>query len=129
MKSGRRLQITAHATTHATTYADGFLRVISGQLLGPYSSRLTDRLLHFADSTPKHRLVAMRHRGGDWARISDVQAMRSGRSIAEYLIHCSASAERPVFILAVNNVQHLLLTLGAMLTGTLLIPFQRCTSP
>ena len=129
MKSGRRLQIAAHATTHATMHADGSLRVISGQLLGAYSSRLTDRLLHFADPTPKHFLVAIRHRGGNWTRISDGQALRSGRSIAQWLIRSGASAERPVFILAGNNVEHLLLTLRAMLTGTLLLPFQRRTPP
>ena len=129
IKSSRRLQIAAHSTTHATTHADGSLRVISTQAFGAYSSRLTDRLLRFADPTPKHTLAAMHYQGGDWVRISDAQALRSARSIAQWLIHSGASAKRPVAILAGNDIEHLLPALGAMLTGVPLFPSQRRTSP
>lgn len=58
--------------------------------------------------------------GGDWRRISYAHALHSARCIAQGLIDLSLLAERPVAILSDNDLEHLLLSLGAMLAG---IPF------
>ena len=94
--------------------------VTSAEPLLPFPDRLTDRLLHFATTTPDHTRVAKRHQGGDWVRVSDAQARHRPRCIALALIDRDASGERPVAILFDNDIEHLLLTLGAMLAG---VPF------
>ncbi len=116
----RELPLGGSLAAHFTTHDDGSLRVTSSEPLGDYPKRLTDRLLHFAAATPTHTLVAKRRQGGDWVRIGYAQALHSARSIAQWLINSGASVERPLAILSDNDIEHLLLTLGAMLAG---VPF------
>ena len=116
----RDLPLGGSLAAHFITHADGSLRVTSSEPLGDYPRRLTDRLLHHATATPDHTLVAKRHQGGDWVRISYAQALGHARSIAQWLIDSGASVERPLAILSDNDIEHLLLTLGAMLAG---VPF------
>jgi feruloyl-CoA synthase len=103
--------------------ADGATLVISREPLAPYPVRLTDRLLEWAERTPERTLVAKREsgeKGGDWRRVSYGEAVRSARAIAQALLDRGLSAERPVAILSDNDIEHLLLGLGAMLAG---VPF------
>ena len=100
--------------------ADGSTLVFSREPLAPYPERLTDRLLEWAGRDPDRILVAKRVRGGDWRRISYAQALQSARAIAQALIDRGVSAERPIAILSDNDIEHLLLALGAMLAG---VPF------
>ena len=100
--------------------ADGCTLVTSTEPLRPYPARLTDRLLHWASVAPERTLVAKRQHGGDWRRIGYAQALHSARCIAQALIDMKLSAHRPVAILSDNDIEHLLLTLGAMLAG---VPF------
>ncbi|HWI10968.1 MAG TPA: feruloyl-CoA synthase [Burkholderiaceae bacterium] len=100
--------------------ADGGTIVTSTEALLPYAARLTDRLLHWAEHAPERTLVAKRVDGGDWRRVSYAQALVAARSIAQALIDHGLSAERPLAILSDNDIEHLLLGLGAMLAG---VPF------
>ncbi|MDP3821250.1 MAG: feruloyl-CoA synthase [Burkholderiales bacterium] len=102
------------------TAADGSTLVTSTEALQPYPKRLTDRLLHWAAVEPDHTLAAKRHQGGDWRRISYAQALHSARCIAQALIDMKLSVDRPVAILSDNDLEQLLLGLGAMLAG---VPF------
>ena len=102
------------------TRADGSQVVTSTEPLQPYATRLTDRLLHWAEATPDQTLVAKRVDGGDWRRVSDAEALASARSIAQALLDHGLSVERPLAILSDNDIEHLLLGLGAMLAG---VPF------
>ncbi len=99
------------------TRADGALQVVSTEALGPFPTRLTDRLLHWAAVDPGHALAAQRERGGDWRRVSYAEALHRARCIAQALIDLKLSADRPLAILSGNDLDHLLLGLGAMLTG------------
>ncbi|WP_127995655.1 feruloyl-CoA synthase [Piscinibacter defluvii] len=99
---------------------DGSTLVTSAEPLGDYPRRLTDRLLHWAEHSPGHTLVARRHLGGDWHRISYAEAVATARSIAQALLDLDLSKDRPVAILSENDLEHLLLGLGAMFAG---VPF------
>ncbi len=99
---------------------DGSTLVTSTEPLAPYPTRLTDRLLHWAATEPEHTLAAKRHQGGDWRRISFREALHSARCIAQGLIDLKLSVDRPVAILSDNDLEQLLLSLGAMLAG---VPF------
>ncbi len=100
--------------------ADGSTVVVSREPLGPYPERLTDRLLEWAKRAPERTLVAKRIGGGDWRRVSYAEAVRSARAIAQALLDRGVSVDRPIAILSDNDVEHLLLALGAMLAG---VPF------
>ncbi|MGZ5275166.1 MAG: feruloyl-CoA synthase [Caldimonas sp.] len=96
---------------------DGSTLVVSHEALQPYARRLTDRFLHWAEQAPERTLVAKRVKGGEWRRVSYAEALRGARSIAQALIDRGVSVERPVAILSDNDIEHLLLALGAMLAG------------
>jgi len=116
----RELPLGGSLSAHFATAADGSTLVMSTEALQPYPTRLTDRLLHWAAVAPDHTLAAKRHQGGDWRRISYAQALHSARCIAQALIDMKLSADRPVAILSDNDLEQLLLGLGAMLAG---VPF------
>jgi feruloyl-CoA synthase len=100
--------------------ADGSTIVVSREPLAPYPARITDRLLEWAERAPERTLVAKRVRGGDWRRVGWRDAVQSARAIAQALLDRRVSVDRPVAILSDNDIEHLLLALGAMLAG---VPF------
>ncbi len=100
--------------------ADGTTLVTSTEPLGEYPVRLTDRLLHWASVSPDHTLAAKRVNGGDWRRISYGEAVESAKRIAQWLLDLGVSVQHPVAILSDNDLEHLLLGLGAMFAG---VPF------
>ena len=100
--------------------ADGSTLVVSREPLGDYPARITDRFLEWAERAPERTLVAKRVRGGDWRRVSWRDAVQSARAIAQALLERDVSVDRPVVILSDNDIEHLVLALGAMLAG---VPF------
>ncbi len=116
----RDVPLGGSLSANFATAADGSTLVTSTEALQPYPLRLTDRLLHWAAASPDHTLAAKRHQGGDWRRISYAQAVHSARCIAQALIDLKLSVDRPVAILSDNDLEQLLLGLGAMLAG---VPF------
>jgi feruloyl-CoA synthase len=116
----RELPLGGSLTAHFKSAADGSTLVSSTEALLPYPRRLTDRLLHWANVAPERTLAAKRHQGGEWRHISYAQALHSARCIAQALLDLKLSAEWPVAILSDNDLEHLLLGLGAMLAG---VPF------
>ena len=92
------------------------------QDLGPYPTRLTDRLVHWAQERPDHTLFARRVKNadgssGDWKHISFAQALDAARRIGQGLLNRGLSAERPVLILSENDLEHALLALGCLYAG------------
>ncbi len=124
----RHLPLGGSLAADFTARPDGATLVLSTEPLRDYPQRLTDRLIHFATTRPEHTLVAKRERGGDWRRISYAQALAAARSIAQALIDRKLSAERPVAILSDNDIEHLLLGLGAMLAGVPYAPISAAYS-
>ena len=116
----RALPLGGSLAATLTPRPDGSTLVTSTEALAPYPVRLTDRLIHWAAAEPEHTLAAKRHQGGDWRRISYREALHSARCIAQGLIDLKLSVDRPVAILSDNDLEQLLLSLGAMLAG---VPF------
>jgi feruloyl-CoA synthase len=100
--------------------ADGTTLVTSSEALQPYPRRLTDRLVHWAEVDPDHTLAAQRDASGQCRRLSYAQALHSARGIAQALLDLGLSPGKPVAILSDNDLEHLLLSLGALLAG---VPF------
>ena len=116
----RPLPLGGSLAAHFEQRADGTTLVTSAEPLAAYPQRLTDRLLHWAAIAPDHTLAAKRVNGGDWRRISYAEAVDAAKRIAQSLLDMGLSAQHPVAILSDNDLEHLLLGLGAMFAG---VPF------
>jgi feruloyl-CoA synthase len=88
--------------------------------LGEYPLRLTDRLLHWANTAPDRIFMAERASGGGWRQITYAQLLAASRHIASGLLARCLSAEKPVVILSGNSIDHALVAFGALYAG---IPF------
>ena len=113
----RALPLGGSLAAEFSQRSDGSTVVVSREPLGPYPDRITDRLLDWAARAPERTLIAKRVKGGDWRRVSYAEAVHGARAIAQALLDRGVSAERPVAILSDNDIEHLLLALGAMLAG------------
>jgi len=101
---------------------NGALYVRATQDLQPHPVRLTDRLAHWARTTPDRTWMAQRVKNADgslgqWRHISYQQAWQSARRIAQALLNLGLNAERPVVILSENDLDHALLSLGCLVAG------------
>lgn len=99
---------------------DGTIYLRPKQLLGDYPIRITDRLHHWANTTPDRVFMAEREGGRGWRKITYAELLTASRHIASSLIARGLSAERPVVILSGNSIDHALLAFGALYAG---IPF------
>ncbi|CAB3708081.1 feruloyl-CoA synthase [Paraburkholderia rhynchosiae] len=89
----------------------------SAALPGAYPKRLTDRLASGARAHPDRWLVARRGADGQWHGISYAQMLQHARAIGQALLDRKLSAERPVAILSGNDLEHMMIALGAMWAG------------
>ena len=105
---------------------DGSVQYLTADVtLQPFSERMSDRLIHWANTTPDETFVAQRERLadgklGDWRRVSYAQALDAARRIGQALLDRGLSQERPVVVLSDNGIDHALLALGCIYAG---IPF------
>jgi len=113
----RPLRVGGSLDAVFTPRPDGTTLVTSAEPLGAYPRRLTDRLLHWAERTPGRTLAARRDAAGGWRHLSYAQAVDGARRIAQALLDMGLSVERPLAILSDNDLEHLLLGLGAMFAG------------
>lgn len=99
---------------------DGTIYLRPKHPLGDYPARITDRLHHWAKTTPDRVFMAERDGGRGWRKITYAELLTASRHIASSLIARGLSAERPVVILSGNSIDHALLAFGAFYAG---IPF------
>lgn len=115
----RMVQLGGHEINF---YADrGNLYLSPKQALQVYPQKLTDRLIHYATHTPDQLFVAKRDQQGEWIKLSYAETLRRAWPIAQALRHrTQLSDQRPIVILSGNDLEHLTLSMAAMLAG---IPF------
>ncbi len=102
--------------------SDGTIYLQSTHALAPYPDKVTERLEHWARTTPDQTFLAQRDAVGAWRTISYAQALAHVCSIGEALIGRDLSAERPIVILSGNDIEHALLGLGALYAGIAYAP-------
>jgi feruloyl-CoA synthase len=101
----------------------GGVRYLQGVgTLEAYAPRMTDRLVHWAETQPDRVFMARRERRadgstGDWITVTWREAHAQARSIGQALLDRGLSPERPLAILGENGLEHALLALGAMVVG------------
>ncbi|MEX7479669.1 AMP-binding protein, partial [Acinetobacter baumannii] len=101
-------------------YKDQTLYISPKEQLKPYPQKLTDRLIHFAQTKPDHIFAAKRNAQGEWVKLSYAEVLQRAWHIAQALHDRNLSQERPLVILSGNDLEHLTLSMGAMLAG---VPF------
>ncbi|MCJ0761603.1 feruloyl-CoA synthase [Variovorax terrae] len=98
----------------------------STEPLGDFPRRLSDRLEHWARTTPDRVLAAQRDPavpgGGDWLHVTYGQMLERARAVGQALLERGADVERPLAILSGNDLEHLTLAMGAMWAGVPWVP-------
>src|SRR3954469_10910174 len=102
--------------------SDGTIRARSPYPLGPYPSKITERLEYWADVAPSRVFLASRNEAGGWRTLTYGDALRRVRNVAQALLDRQLSNERPVVILSGNSIEHAVLALGAMYAGIMYVP-------
>jgi feruloyl-CoA synthase len=95
--------------------ADGTIRMLAREPLGPYPDRFHDHLTHWAKERPARTFLAERQPGREgWAQISYAETAQQVALIARALAQRNLGPDRPVLILSGNAIEHQLLALAAM---------------
>ncbi|WP_315753535.1 MULTISPECIES: feruloyl-CoA synthase [unclassified Bradyrhizobium] len=99
---------------------DGTIYLRPKQPLGDYPPRITDRLHHFAKTTPERVFMAERVGPEGWRELTYATLLAASRHIASGLLARGLSPDRPVMILSGNSIDHALVAFGALYAG---VPF------
>jgi feruloyl-CoA synthase len=102
--------------------ASGNTYLAASRRLGPYPDRITERLEHWARTTPDRVFLAQRDASGDWICLTYAQTLDRVRRIAQGLLDRRLSPERSLVILSGNSIEHALLAFAAMYAGVLYAP-------
>ncbi len=115
----RFVKLGSHETY--VEYKNGALYISPKEELKPYPKKLTDRLLQYAETHPERIFAAKRGPSGQWIELTYAETVKRAWHIAQSLKqYPHLSTERPIVILSGNDLEHLTLSMGAMLAG---IPF------
>lgn len=96
--------------------ADGVRYISCEHPLGDYPRAMTDRLQHWAETTPDQVFLAERA-GAGWRTVTYAAAWRTVQALAQMLLGHDLSESRPLLILSGNDIEHALLGYAAMLIG------------
>lgn len=99
------------------TRANGATYVWRADELGAYPDRMTERLEHWARTTPERTWIAARAKDGSWRRISYGEALMRVRSLGQGLMNLGLGPDHPVLILSGNSIEHALIALAAQHVG------------
>ena len=97
--------------------ADGTMLVWRSDKLGPYPDRMTDRLVHWAETAPERPWMAERDAVGGWRTVSYAEVLDKVRRIGHAVLARGLSADRPLLILSGNAIEHAMMALGAQYVG------------
>ena len=115
----RLVKLGSHET--AFHYNGQTLYISPTEQLLPCPQKLTDRLIENAQKYPERVFVAKRDETGQWIELTYAETLNRAWHIAQSLKQYShLSTDRPIVILSGNDLEHLTLSMGAMLAG---IPF------
>ena len=96
---------------------DGTIYIRQLGELPPPPQRISDRLRHWAETTPDHTFIADRGPDGEWRKLSYRETLERARRLGQKLVELGLSTERPVLILSGNDIEHAQLALACILVG------------
>jgi feruloyl-CoA synthase len=119
-----RIREVRIAATEATVRfgIDGVVYMQSPHPLGPYPTRLTERLEEWAVRAPDRPFLAQRESPRTWRCLTYSQVLSRVRNLSQALIDRGLSQTTPLVILSGNSIEHALLALASMYAGVLYAP-------
>lgn len=115
--------------TRKSTHADGSILLKLEQPLADFPEKLTEKLIHWAATTPNKTFIARRSSlsfGEGWGEVSYSETLQKVKSIAQYLLNQDFSDGQTIVILSENSLEHALLALAALHIG---IPYSPISPP
>jgi feruloyl-CoA synthase len=97
--------------------ADGIIHIRTAQVLGPYHSKLSEPLEHWAKAAPERVFLGQRDAEGRWRTLSYAQVLAQVQRIGAALLRRGLSADKPIAIISGNDIEHALLGLAAIYVG------------
>src|SRR5262249_37302610 len=122
MGSGAEARLLASPKAVTGPAADGCLLLRSAEPLGEHPVTVIHSVRAWARKDPRHPLVAERAPDGSWRTCTYGAAVTSAESIGQALLDIGLGPDRPLLILSGNGVDHLLMTVGAMMAGIPVAP-------
>jgi feruloyl-CoA synthase len=116
---------TLFATPHVLLErrADGGLLLRSEDPLREHPPTVLHSFRRWAVAEPDRVLVAERPGGeGEWRTLTYGEAERAALSVGQGLLDLGLGPDRPLLVLSGNSVDHLVVTLGAMVAGVPVAP-------
>lgn len=106
------------ATTKITR-DDGSIIYYLNDSLQAYPTRITERLVHWAEQRPQQIFLAKRvsEKAHDWEQWTYAQTYDKVQAIGQYLINQNFGPNATIAILSDNSLEHALLALAAMHVG------------
>src|SRR5271163_4324599 len=80
--------------------SDGAILLRSPHMLPPHPQKLTERLVHWAETAPDRVFLAQRDTAGGWRTLTYAQTLLAVRAIAAALLQRELSPDRPIAILS-----------------------------
>jgi feruloyl-CoA synthase len=88
------------------------------QLLADFPIKITDKLVHWANTKPDHTFIGRRNpTTRDWHKLSYAATLEKVKSIAQYLLNFEFTLDETVVILSENSLEHALLALASVHIG------------
>lgn len=106
-----------NSTVLSSAQPDGSILVWQKEPLGDYPDRLSDRIKHWAETTPEQIWMAERGKGDAWEKVNYSQLFDRIRAVGQFLLGLGLSTDRPLLILSGNSIAHGLMALGAQYAG------------
>lgn len=88
------------------------------QLLANFPTKITDKLVHWANTKPDHTFIGRRNpTTRDWHKLSYAETLEKVKSIAQYLLNLEFISDETIVILSENSLEHALLALASVHIG------------
>jgi feruloyl-CoA synthase len=102
--------------------SDGAILLRSPEPLAPHCRSATERLAYWARAAPERVFLGQRDASGAWRRVTYSEAIATVERLAQSLVDCGLSLERPLMVLSGNDIEHALIGLAAMHVGIPYVP-------
>ncbi|MEA5402685.1 feruloyl-CoA synthase [Arcicella sp. DC2W] len=103
--------------TKKTIREDGSILLNLEQTLEEFPEKITQKLVHWAETKPNEVFIARRNAQNEWVKLTYSATLNQVKSIAQYLLNLNFSVDETIVILSENSIEHALLALAAMHIG------------
>lgn len=115
-----KTDIEKHRDKDGVIYLKSRIPLIEGP------TRMTSRLLHWAENTPDHTFLGQKGPDGQWIHLSFQETLMKVERIAAFLLSTQVSPVRPLAILSENSIEHGLIALACLHVG---LPYSPVAPP